>query len=336
MTDADRKAMALGTQSADQLLNPPKPREAPPDADPRPLLLAIGDSWFNYWPRGDILDLLEDQGFEIRRCAKAGRQLAEMLYADPKVKGSLNGEAIAWLVANLKNLGPADRSRLQAVLISAGGNDVAGNPETLKKMVQPKNAVANGSSPLDDAGVAAFVDGELRGMFVSLLACINRTFEKAGLSKVPILLHGYSNPVPDGRGVLGTSWLQEPLRKLGYTELDDGTKIMGLLIERLNVMQQSLKDIATLGNVVQVDVRRALHSDRATYKVYWQNELHPTIPFGFGEITKVFGAKMMLLAAQASSSGESAPDAKSSASPRTSRRPPPARPTHESRLHDPA
>ncbi len=31
-------------------------------AEPRPLLLALGDSWFAYWPRGDILDVLEDRG----------------------------------------------------------------------------------------------------------------------------------------------------------------------------------------------------------------------------------------------------------------------------------
>jgi hypothetical protein len=337
MNKPDATAIELGEESAEVLFNPPSPREQPQANAPPPLLLAIGDSWFNYWPRGDILDVLEDQlGCEVQRCAKAGRPLSEMLYATAsKTPGPLDGEAVSWLVTRLKSLTPAEQARLRAVLISAGGNDVAADPEALRSMVIPKKSVDRGSSPLNADAVRDFVDGRLRGMFVSLLACVNRTFEKAGLPKVPIFLHGYSYPVPDGRGVLGAGWLMKPLVDLGYEELASRREIMRLLIDRLNEMQRSL--IAAnpgLSNVVHVDVRPALDK-KEDYKLYWQNELHPTIPVGFVEVTKIFIAQFRSVA-QAPSGVRPAPDARPSPSSRTPRRPSRAAPRRESALHDPA
>jgi lysophospholipase L1-like esterase len=287
---SDSTAIELGTESAKSLFDPPAPREGPPQVTTPPLVLAIGDSWFNYWPRGDILDVLEDAlRFDVQRNAQAGRSLAEMLYvAGKKAQDGdvLEGPAVTWLVDRLKKLSAVDHQRLRAILISAGGNDVAGDPKQLKAMVLGESGSGN---PLNEAEVAAFVDGTLRARFVSLLACINRACDLAKVDRVPILLHGYSYPVPDGRGVLGTSWLMAPLIELGYKSPDRRIEVMRLLIDRLNKMQKRLVEDnrAEFANVVHVDVREALLND-ASYRVYWQNELHPTIPVGFGKVAKLF------------------------------------------------
>jgi hypothetical protein len=333
----DKKAIELGTESAERLFNPPKPREEPPKTTPSPLVLAIGDSWFNYWPRGDILDLLEDHlGYDVERNAKAGRALSEMLYSTPeKAKDGgepADGPAIAWLTGRLKSLNPTDRARLRAILISAGGNDVAGDPDTLRSMV---NEYKPGLPLLNKDGVQRVVDEILRRLFVTMLSCINHACEKAGLSNVPILLHGYSHPVPDGRGVLRDSWLKPPLVKLGYERLEDRTEIMKHLIDRLNAMQKAAIDDnkPAFSNVIHLDVRDALKSD-ARYQLYWQNELHPSIPVGFGAIATCFIEA--LSAAPAPRDVGPAGDATASPSPRTPRPPPRAKPALVSHSHGPA
>jgi hypothetical protein len=331
----DKKAIDLGTESAERLFNPPKPREEPPTTTPTPLVLAIGDSWFNYWPRGDILDVLEDRlGYDVERNAKAGRAMWEMLYTTrEKAKDGgepADGPSITWLTGRLKSLNPTDRARLRAILISAGGNDVAGDADTLELMV---NEYQPGQPLLNNDGVRQVVDGTLRGHVVTMLSCINHACEKAGLSSVPILLHGYSYPVPDGRGVLRDSWLKGPLVKLGYEELNGRKEVMKLLIDRLNNMQQAAIDDnkPAFSNVIHLDVRDALKSD-ARYQLSWQNELHPTIPVGFGAVAKCFIEA--LSAAPAPRGVERAGDATASPSPRTPRQPPRAKPALVSHSHD--
>jgi len=336
MNNADSAAINLGKKSAEQLFDPPKPKEEPSDTTPRPLVLAIGDSWFNYWPRGDILDVLEDGlGIDVERNAKAGRALWEMLYSTrEKADGGqpADGPAIAWLTGRLKSLNPTDRGRLRAILISAGGNDVAGDAATLNLMV-------NENKPdlplLKDDGVRHVVDGTLRRLLVTMLSCINRACEKAKLSNVPILLHGYSHPVPDGRGVLRDSWLKIPLTKLCYEDLESRKEVMKLLIDRLNDMQKAAinDNQPAFSNVTHLDVRDALKSDD-NYQSFWQNELHPTIPVGFGAVAKFFIAA--LSAAPAPKVAAPAAGATASPSPRTPPRPPRSDPELVHHSHDPA
>jgi hypothetical protein len=307
---SDRDAIARGRRLADGLMKPPAARMAAAGPAPkRNLLIAIGDSWFNYWPRGDVLDVLEDRlQRTIDRSAKAGRKLTEMLYPEPMSlldeplpPGEADGAEIGWLTKRLLEMTADERQRLQAILVSAGGNDVAGAGDVLSDVVKRKGAYWP-EGPLDQHRLEEVVDVRLRGHYLTLVACIARACEAVNLGRrVPILLHGYDYPVPDGRGVLGVSWLRKPLEDLGYTQLLERVDILRQLIEKLNEMQKKLvtfvaaqPDLQAFVDLRHVDLRGTLNSDKG-YTVHWQNELHPTIPFGFGEVSKKFVAELLAL-----------------------------------------
>lgn len=288
----DTKAINRGREFARRLLEPPVRAKAAQAAPARDLVLAIGDSWFNYWPRGDILDVLEDRlGHTIERWAHAGRELRQMLYREPppllgngSMPAAADGVEISALVRRLAALTDDEKPRLLAILVSAGGNDVAGNAEVLRALVNRKGA---GVALLNEAAMAEVVDVRLRAHYVTLLACITQACASAVGRGVPIVLHGYAHPVADGRGVLGQVWLKPVLEGLGYVDPLERNEIMKQLIDRLNEMQKSVTAIAEFKDAQHVDLRPAL-SNGGGYRLDWQNELHPTIPLGFGKVSAVF------------------------------------------------
>jgi hypothetical protein len=215
-----------------------------------------------------------------------------------------------------------DQAQLRAILLSAGGNDVAGEPGVLKELVSPKQT--NGPL-LDEAKVRQIVDERLYEHVVTLLVCVGRAASAALKRQVPILLHGYDYPVADRRGFLGRHWLHDVLIGRGYTDLGERVEIMKLLIDRLNKMQQhAARDVARIADVRHVELRGAL-SNGTDYKLDWQNELHPTIPLGFGKVSARFVkelAKLERSLTPAAQAGAPAPGA--SASPSTRRRRSPA------------
>lgn len=353
MTDKtdDTRAIRRGRAIANRLLKPPTPvpdlSKEPPVRD---LLLAIGDSWFNYWPRGDILDVLEARlGHTIARSAKAGRKLAEMLYAEPPSllgtgpKSTLpNGAEITWLIGRLSDMKADEQKRLLAILVSAGGNDIAGDPAVLHSLVQKKG---KGPPALNEAQVVQVVDGRLREHYATLLACITHTCDEVLGRRVSILLHGYDYPVSDGRGVPGRNWLAPVLRELGYgewggrklsdAELEERKTIMTQLIDRLNKMQIALiDDNKEFSHVHHVELRGTLKSDK-DYQLDWQNELHPTIPKGFGAVSAKFIDELEKLKPAAPAAAP-APNATASTWTQTPTSPAPAGPSQQQAALDPA
>src|SRR5262249_38876927 len=82
---------------------------------------------------------------------------------------------------------------LKAILLSGGGNDVvSGLPrqQPLYKMLQQRTA---GPPELNEVEVAKFIDGTLAGYYNKILSTLTAT-------GIPILVHGYDHPIPDGRG----------------------------------------------------------------------------------------------------------------------------------------
>lgn len=297
-------------------------------------LLAMGDSWFHYFPPFDVLVALENKyGYAYRSVAVAGEKLAALAPPDdweppsgsavPPARPAENGRQLCELLALLKSLGPAGGSCVSAVLLSGGGDDVASDRAVLESLLNPAPTVP----AINADKFRELVDNKLRARLAAVLSATTHLCRLYLHRDVPIVIHGYAHPVPDGRGGGGPPWLKPSFDRLGYTELVDSTRVMADLIDGLNSMQTSLirDNPSAFAHVTHVDVRPALSDALAAnaYRVDWQNELHPTIPRGFTLVADRFDQALRLLppATNPPQPGSPAASATASAGPRTRRMP---------------
>jgi lysophospholipase L1-like esterase len=240
----------------------------------RPLIIGLGDSWFHYFAI-DVFDVLnEEYGLDAVSLAREGTPL-QALAEDPDQLIQL-----AALLADSSARGRPPR----AILLSAGGNDVVSpNLELLLRL-------APGAPVLDPALAAEWVDINLREALTEVLDAITRLCIRHLGAPVPILIHGYDDPVPDGRGLIGTAWrvwLKTGFEARGYRYQQppvECIQAMSQLITRFCAMQRSVAGLARFrGHVHAVDLRGVLSSK--DYRADWGNELHPT-PDGFRRVTK--------------------------------------------------
>jgi lysophospholipase L1-like esterase len=246
-------------------------------ATDKPLVIGLGDSWFHYFAI-DVFDVLnEDHGVEALSLAREGTQLRQMVEDPAQLLGLSSLLAQAW-----------SRGRTpRAILLSAGGNDVV-TPQ-LKDLLLD---AAPGGPVLDDPMVAEWVDLNLREALIGVLDAITRLCRRQFGSPVPILLHSYAYPNPDGRGLIETwkVWLKPDFidRRYAYPlpqqPPPECTQAMATLIDRFFAVQQSVAGLPEFAQHVRVvDLRKALDTfDRLSA---WGNELHPT-PDGFREVAK--------------------------------------------------
>ncbi len=116
---------------------------------------------------------------------------------------------------------------------------------------------------------------------------------------MPILIHGYAYPVPDGRGFLGGMgplpgpWLQPGFYQKGFGRLEDCIRMMVQLIDRFNAMMKDVTSLPDFKHVRYVDLRGEL-TNGPTYKSDWANELHPS-KSGFEKVTKRFADELAKL-----------------------------------------
>jgi lysophospholipase L1-like esterase len=246
------------------------------------LLVAEGDSWFSY-PFFDVLEALERvHRWDVESVAHAGDTMESMAY---------DRRQLAGLARRLAKLHAAGR-RPDAILLSAGGNDVAG--PALSALLNYRGAPSPGPS---DA-IAAGLIGERLGLaLVTLLGMITE-MHRLEFDDVPrILVHGYDYPVPDGRGyaggfwVLPGPWLEPQFRARGYDSLAECVAYMRTVIDRFNEAVRSAA--AGYVHVTYVDLRGALSAELedGRYRARWANELHPTVA-GFKALAARFDAAL--------------------------------------------
>jgi hypothetical protein len=129
--------------------------------------------------------------------------------------------------------------------------------------------------------VRGVIDVRLRDAYVFLISGITEIAVRLLNRSIPIIVHGYDCPVPDGRGFLGGfsllpgPWLEPGFHRKGHGSLNANTTVMGKLIDRFNAMLRQLAGAAGFEHVRYVDLRGTL-SHAAAYKRDWANELHPT------------------------------------------------------------
>lgn len=271
--EAWRTAFRQGAARADEILG--RQRKAALlaagrlTAQVQGVLVAEGDSWFDY-PFCDVLECLEDEhGYSIESVAHKGDTVEEMAYDDPQIDK---------LTRKLRKLAE-DQRVPKAILLSGGGNDVAG--ETFSMLLNHRRS---GLPPLNDGVVSGVIDERLRGAVVALAAAVTRLSEQLFGQGIPILVHGYDHPVPDGRGYLGGfwvlpgPWLEPGFRRKGYDDLAERCALMKALIDRFNDVLADVAGRPGLEHMIYVDLRGSLSTKLAgdAYQDWWDNELHPT------------------------------------------------------------
>lgn len=242
------------------------------------LLIAEGDSWFDY-PFFDTLERLEDKfGFVVESVAHKGDTLESMAY---------DVSQTSRLARLFERLGQQGR-RPRAILLSGGGNDIAG--EEFAIMLNHANS---GLPALNERIADGLIDQRLKAALVSVISAVTALSQRYFGRIVPLVVHGYAHAVPDGRGYLGGAWvlpgpwLKPGFTQKGYSELADNAKVVAALIDRFNAMLATLPGLPSLGHVSYLDLRKVLGSSLGAYKDSWGDELHPTKP-GFEAVAAQF------------------------------------------------
>ncbi|HUN92014.1 MAG TPA: hypothetical protein VMU33_08150 [Burkholderiaceae bacterium] len=286
---------AAGGQSAAAALpQPPAPPPAIPGpvaSDAAPRILAIGDSWLRMWV-GDSIDgkfqpslsqslmsgMSGMSGYWIddSRCAW-GRLLKDM--ADPDFLESVRAD-----------LNDPQAPKLTAILLGGGGDDVVAHSLTtdvtrcaLFRMLKTGPCAEGDELDLDQ--VREFIDVELKGLLNDILKTLTSA---AGAPQVPVFVHAYDYPIPDGRAsaTAGGPWLKPVFAARGYdfennpSLLPQCRDVMRRLIDLLNEMvKQTVASAPYAGRVVHVDLRGVLEKQpdfENNKEAYWGDELHPT------------------------------------------------------------
>lgn len=273
-----RKAAPRPSQEVRAALTAPRvaPRfvEAVSTPEPRGILVAEGDSWFDY-PFFDILKLLEDEhGYDVYSVAHMGDRVEDMAYGGQSSGVAWGGQLDAFtrLLEKLLREGKVP----QALLLSGGGNDIAGDEFAM--LLEHRRSANPG---LNEQVAAGIIDQRLRLSYVTILSAMTQVSMMRTGKRIPIVLHGYDYPVPDGRGYLGGwgmlpgPWLEPGFKQKGYADMQERLDLLRALMDRFNDMLATLAATPGFEHVAYVDLRDTLITGPG-YKKVWGNELHPT------------------------------------------------------------
>jgi hypothetical protein len=259
-------------------------------------LLAQGDSWFDYPPGTDIIDCLHsNHGHTITNIAVAGSTLndecfgpvpSELFGLPVGPKQSDDPDRITELVNRIQQDKP------QALLISAGGNDVAGD-----EFFSFINNARSSLPPVNQDVLNGVVTSTFKNAYQYLIDIALSAAADVGIT-MPVFTHSYDYPWPDGRGVISFlgwkvgPWFDPTFNQKNYpNNSPDGLKvrhdILVQFIDAVTIMLQGLtEDPKYAGKLFHVDLRGTLLTESD-----WANELHPGNP-GFSKLADKIDAAL--------------------------------------------
>lgn len=249
--------------------------DSPAAASPNPLvLLAHGDSWFDYPLNGNDLSISStDVIAQLQSMGGNPPRILNVSHHGDATEDEMSLPKQQRLIAALQD--PSnwlDSALPDAILFSGGGDDIAGDQFCIFL------DYAGGPDGLDPARFTAALGG-VRGDYMDLFAFRNRF-----ASGVPIFAHSYDFPIPNGThpACVGP-WLKPSLDFCGYN-VAEGTEIVHAALAQFKGM---LADLAQdpANNFVLVDTQGSLQASD------WANELHP-YPAGFKTIAGKFLAAL--------------------------------------------
>jgi len=241
-------------------------------------LLAQGDSWFDYPLGTDLIDCLHsNHGHAITNIAVAGSTLNDEAYGPvPREMFGLplgppqsdDPDRITELVHQIRQVKP------QALLLSAGGNDVAGD-----EFFSFINNALSGLPAVNPEVLDGVINSTFKQAYSYIISTSLAAAAELGIN-MPIFTHGYDYPWPDGRGVVSFlgwkvgPWFDPTFSAKNYPNNGAGDlkarhDIVVKFIDTLNAMLVSLQQ-QNPGKVFCVDLRGTV-----TTEADWANELHP-------------------------------------------------------------
>lgn len=227
-------------------------------------IVAEGDSWFDY-PGSDVLDWLQQFGFDVESVARAGDRAEMMAFG--------RGQLDKFAIAIEKVIARAPDRKPRAILLSGGGNDIAG-----AEFGVLLNHAGSPRQGLNDSIVTGVIDERLQDSYEHIINKVTELCRRMVGTPVPIALHGYGYVIPDGDGVLGGfgplpgPWLRPGFIEKGFGDLAGNKATMKKLMDRFNDMLARVA--AKFPHVRYVDLRGLLPAE----KKVWANELHPKPP----------------------------------------------------------
>ena len=242
------------------------------------VILAEGDSWFNFPPGVDLIDHLTHQhGFKIENAGCFGDTLQNMVYGEKDRNGT---SSIDELVERARVLKP------KVVLFSGGGNDVAGT-ELLAYLNHAKSGLPElRMRVVEDAfhATARQAIGDfVRQMTAASPGCM-------------VIHHGYGVPVPNGaktKAIWGLIPIAGPWIKTQFDKrrisFENARLHMRTLIDEFNKVQAQLEvEFAATGPngaYKHVDLRGIVQDGD------WSDELHLK-PSAFAKCADVIAANI--------------------------------------------
>ncbi len=241
-------------------------------------LLAQGDSWFDYPLGTDLIDCLHSQhDHGIVNIAVAGSTLNDEAYGPvPREMfglpaGPLQSDDPSRIAELVHRIG---QDKPQALLLSAGGNDVAGD-----QFFSLINNAESGLPEVNPLVLTGVLDQTFQAAY-SFIVDHALAAAKAANITMPIFVHGYDYPWPDGRGVVSFlgwkvgPWFDPTFNAKNYpnaspADLQRRHQVVKPFIDALNTMQKGL-ETKYPGAVFHVDLTNTLHVEDD-----WVNELHP-------------------------------------------------------------
>jgi hypothetical protein len=224
-----------------------------------PVLVAEGDSWFDYLPGTDVIDCLrKHHGYVIDNYALAGDTLENMIYGTGINRDfERTPRTIDTVLRRVKALKP------KVLLFSGGGNDVAGD-----RFESYLNHSDSGLKVLRKDYLDEMVHVVFYRYFENLVDMVGAASEDT-----VIVTHGYGHTAPTGKGVglwdfnFAGPWLRPALARKGVLHRETQREAVFQVIDAYNAM---LARVALRHKrFVHVDLRGMLDPDRD-----WANELH--------------------------------------------------------------
>lgn len=257
------------------------------------ILIADGDSWFDYPLRRDIITELERKYWAVLSAAHRGDTLEEMVYDSRQIYSFYRVLSRAFHYTNVIDY---DRSDLdckydeyeiardaipKAILLSAGGNDILGglfaylleHGQSSAGELLNKQMVAGLFYRLERTLVEYISAIRYMCLYVSKKYMDDDTH----CEKIPIFVHGYDYAQATGQGYelflirLAGPWITPALALRGR-DAAEGNAAVRYLVDAYNQVLCHVADTATqmsrYNPVFYFDFRNAVGSD-------WRDEIHP-------------------------------------------------------------